>query len=65
LEAGGGSGTSVERFAASSVVAGVSVGCAGGGWRRLITGRREPQPEKQTQRTPSAQRKKETERNDC
>jgi len=65
--AGGGSGTSVERFAAASVAGGVSVGCAGGGWRP-ITGLREPHPEKQTQRTQKAQRtqrKKEAERNDC
>jgi hypothetical protein len=62
------SGTSVERFAAASVADGVSVGCAGGGWRRLIMGLREPQPEKQThraQRTQSSQRKKEAARNDC
>jgi hypothetical protein len=53
------SGTSVERFAASSVAAGVSVGCAGGGWRRLITGLREPHPEDApTQRTQRAMRKK-------
>jgi len=61
-------GTSLERFAASSVAAGVSVGCAGGGWRRLITGLREPHPEKQTQRTQrtqSSERKKEAARNDC
>jgi len=63
----GGSGTSVERFAASSVEDGVSVGCAGGGCRRPITGLREPQPEKQTQRTQSTQssrRKEEAERGD-
>ncbi len=62
------SGTSVERFAASFVAAGVSVGCAGGGWRRLITGLREPHPEKQmhrAHRTQSSQRKKEIARNDC
>jgi hypothetical protein len=62
------SGTSVERFAAASVAGGVSVGCAGGGWRRLITGLREPHPEKQTQRTQrtqSSQRKKEAARNGC
>jgi hypothetical protein len=62
------SGTSVERFAVSSVAGGASVGCAGGGWRRLITGLREPQPEKQmqrAQRTQSSQRKKEAVRNDC
>jgi len=62
------SSTSVERFAAFSVGAGVSVGCAGGGWRRLITGLREPHPEKQThraQRTQSSQQKKEAARNDC
>jgi hypothetical protein len=65
---GGGSGTSVERFAASSVEDGVSAGCAGGGCRRLITGLREAQPEKQTQRaqsTQSSKRKKEAARNDC
>ena len=63
----GGSGTSVERFAASSVAGGVFVGCAGGGCLRLITGLREPHPEKQTQRTQrtqSSQRKKEAARND-
>jgi len=64
----GGSGTSVERFAASSVAGGVFVGCAGGGWRRLITGLREPHPEKQTQRiqrTQSSQRNKVAERSEC
>ncbi len=67
-EVAGGSGTSVERFAASSVAGGVSVGCAGGGCRRLTTGLREPHPQKQTQRTQKTQstlRKKEAERNDC
>jgi hypothetical protein len=62
------SGTSVERFAVSSVVGKVSVGCAGDDWRRLITGLCEPQPEKQTQRaqrTQSSQRRKEAVRNDC
>jgi len=62
------SGRSVERFAASSVAGGVFVGCAGGGCRRLITGLREPHPQKQTQRTQKTQstlRKKEAERNDC
>jgi hypothetical protein len=66
--AAGVSGTSVERFAAASVAGGVFVGCAGGGWRRLVTGLREPHPEKQTQRTQrtqSSQRKKVFERNDC
>jgi hypothetical protein len=56
------SGTSVERLAASSVAGGVFVGCAGGGCRRLITGLREPHPEKQTQRT---QRKRAAQRDDC
>jgi hypothetical protein len=69
MDAGAGvSGTSVERFAASSVAGGVFVACAGGGWRRLITGLREPHPEKQTQRVQKIQstlRKKEAERNDC
>jgi hypothetical protein len=62
------SGTSVERLAASSVDAGVSVGCAGGGCRWLITGLREPQPEKQIQRTQTIQnsrRKNETQRTGC
>jgi len=66
--AAGVSGTSVDRFAAASVAGGVFVGCAGGGWRRLVTGLREPHPEKQTQRTQriqSSQRKKVVERNDC
>jgi len=40
------SGTSVERFAASPVAGGVSVGCAGGDWRRSAIGFREAQPEK-------------------
>jgi hypothetical protein len=64
----GGSGTSVARFAASSVAGGVFVGCAGGGCRRLITGLREPHAEKQTQRTQrrqSSHRKKEAARKDC
>jgi hypothetical protein len=68
LEAGGDSGTSVERFAASSVAAGVSVGCAGGGCRLLIMDLREPQPEKQIQRTQTIQnsrRKNETQRTGC
>jgi hypothetical protein len=62
------SGTSVERFAASSAAAGVLEGCAGGGWRRLITGLREPQLERPTQRiqeTQSTLRKKEAEHNEC
>jgi len=66
--AAGVSGTSVERFAAASVAGGVFAGCAGGGWRRLITGLREPHPEKQTQRTQriqSSQRKNVAARNDC
>jgi hypothetical protein len=61
------SGTSVERFAASSAAAGVLEGCAGGGWR-LITGLREPQPERATQRiqeTQSTLRKKEAEHDQC
>jgi len=64
----GGSGTSVERFAASSVAAGVFVGCAGGSCLRLVTGLREPHPEKQTQRiqrTQSSQRNKVAERSEC
>jgi outer membrane receptor protein involved in Fe transport len=53
------SGTSVERFAASSAAADVSVGCAGGGWRRLTTGLREPQPDDVPRRkTQSAMRRK-------
>ena len=67
-DAGAGSGTSVERFAASSVAAGVSVGCAGGSCLRLVTGLREPHPEKQTQRiqrTQSSQRNKVAERSEC
>jgi len=63
--AAGVSGKSVERFAAASVAGGVFVGCAGGGWRRLITGLREPHPEKQMQRTQSSQRKNVAARNDC
>jgi hypothetical protein len=58
-EVAGVSGTSVERFAASSVAAGVSVGCAGGGWRRLTMGLREPQPDDAPRRrTQSAMRRK-------
>jgi len=53
------SGTSVEHFAPSSVAAGVTVGCAGGGWPRLITGLREPHPEDApTQKTQRAMRKR-------
>jgi hypothetical protein len=48
------SGTSVERFAASSVAAGVSLGCAGGGWQRFTIGLRELHPEDAP--TQSAQR---------
>jgi hypothetical protein len=58
-EIAGVSGTSVERFAASLVAAEVSVGCAGGGWRRLTTGLREPHPEDApTHKTQRAMRKK-------
>jgi hypothetical protein len=52
----------VDRFAAFSVEAGVSVGCAGGGCRRSAMGLREAQPEKlthSTQRTQSSRRKEE------
>ena len=56
----GASGTSVERFAASSVADGVSVGCAGGGCR-VTMGLREPQPEKApTQRRQRIMKKKES-----
>src|SRR5258706_413813 len=41
-----GASASVERFAASAVSAGVSEGCAGGGWRRSAIGLRDAQPEK-------------------
>jgi len=63
-----GSGGAGLRAAIEASAAGVSVGCAGGGWRRLITGLREPHPEKQmhrAHRTQSSQRKKEIARNDC
>jgi len=46
----GGSGTSLERLAASAVAGGVSLGCAGGGCRRSAIGLREAQPEETTQR---------------
>ena len=51
--------TSVERFAASAVLVGVSEGRAGGGWR-LATGLREAHPEEKytprTHRAPRTQR---------
>jgi hypothetical protein len=53
--AGGLSGMSVDFFAASALAGGVSVGCAGGGWRRSAIGLRAAQPKKFTQRTQRAQ----------
>src|SRR5882757_1970953 len=50
------SGTSVERFAASAFVGGVSAGCVGGGWRRSAIGLREAQPMELTQRRQITQR---------
>ena len=50
------SGTSVERFAASAFVGGVSAGCDGGGWRRSAIGLREAQPMELTQRRQRTQR---------
>jgi hypothetical protein len=47
---------SVDFFAASALAEGVSVGCAGGGWRRSAIGFREAQPVELTQRTQRAKR---------
>ena len=59
------SGTPVERFADSAVAGEVSVGCAGGGWRRSATGLREAQPEELRQRTQRAQRGKNRDLRKC
>jgi len=46
----------VERLAASAVEGEVSVGCAGGGWRRSAAGLRAAQPEELTQKKQRAQK---------